>query len=117
MRESGGNDTQGWVIDTQVWVDAWRRMYPSKSALMVARDLDAPARTVEKWFSGEAKPSFDYWGKILNRYGLGFVVAGMATPLPHLDDLAREERRARLIAERQSIDALLAEDWQRRSPR
>lgn len=117
MRKSGADDTQGWVIDTQVWVDAWRRMYPSKPAMQVAKALSARPRTVEKWFSGEAKPSFEYWGKILNRYGLGFVVSGMAKPLPHLDDLAREERRARLLAERQAIDAMLAEDWERRQRR
>lgn len=110
MRNPRQDDTQGWVIDTQVWVQAWRKMYPSNTAKRVAGDVNAPARTVEKWLSGEAKPSFDYWGKILNRYGLGFVVKGMANPLPHLDDLAREERRAFLMAERERIDALLAEN-------
>ena len=111
MRNSREDHTQYWVIDVQILANAWRRMYPTKTAQMVAHDVKAPARTVEKWLSGEAKPSFDYWGKILNRYGLGFVVSGMTKPLPHLDDLAREERKAFLMAERQRIDAMLAEDF------
>ena len=115
MRKSGETDTQGWVIKPQLWVDQWRRMYPASPAKSVASDLDAPIRTVEKWFSGEAKPSLEYVGPILNRYGLGFVVGAMTAPLPWLDDLAREERRRSLLAEREAIDAMLAEDWQRRA--
>lgn len=111
MRKSGGTDTQGWVIKPRLWVDQWRRMYPASTAKCVAADLQAPIRTVEKWFSGEAKPSLDYVGPILNRYGLSFVVGAMAAPLPWLDDLAREERKQKLLAERQAIDAMLAEDW------
>ena len=114
MEKSGLNGTQGWVIDTQVWVENWRKLYPHKPARRVAADLKAPVRTVEKWFTGESRPSFDWFGPILNRYGLAFVVAGMARPLPWLDDLAREERKRQLLAERQAIDAMLAEDWQRR---
>ncbi len=37
----------------------------------------------------------------------------MANPLPWLDDLAREERKLKLLAERQAIDDMLAEDWRR----
>ncbi len=113
MRKSGHTDTQGWVIKPQAWVDQWRRIYPASTAKRVAADLQAPIRTVEKWFSGEAKPSLDYVGPILNRYGLAFVVGAMAAPLPWLNDLAREETKRQLLAERQAIDALLAEDWQR----
>lgn len=115
MRKSGTEDTQGWVIKPQLWVDQWRKMHPVAPAKCVARDIDAPVRTVEKWFSGEAKPSLDYVGPILNRYGLAFVVGAMANPLPWLDDLAREERKLKLLAERQAIDAMLAEDCQRRT--
>lgn len=111
MRKSGLNDTQGWVIKTQRWVEQWRQLHPNKPALCVAERIGAPNRTVEKWFSGEAKPSLDYIGQIVGAYGLGFVVHAMANPPTHLDDLAREERRLNLMAERQSIDAMLAEDW------
>jgi len=114
MRKSGCDDTQGWVIKPHRWVEQWRELYPSKAAQCVATDLGAPLRTVEKWFSGESKPSFEYWGPILNRYGLAFVVGAMSAPLPYLDDLAREDRKRRLLAERQAIDVMLAEDWQRR---
>ncbi|WP_244625641.1 hypothetical protein [Methylobacterium mesophilicum] len=93
----------------------WRQIHPVKTAQCVAESINAPARTVEKWFSGEAKPSVDYVGPILNRYGLGFIVGAMAAPLPWLDNLAREERKLKLLAERQAIDAMLAEDWQRRT--
>ncbi len=113
MRESGSNDTQGWVIEPQRWVDQWRKMHPAKPAACVAREINAPIRTVEKWFKGETKPSLDYVGPILNRYGLAFVVGAMANPLPWLDDLAREERKLKLLAERQAIDDMLAEDWRR----
>jgi len=115
MRKSGHTDTQGWVINPQAWVDQWRRIYPASTAKRVASDLQAPIRTVEKWFSGEAKPSLEYVGPILNRYGLAFVVGAMANPLPWLDDLAREERKQKLLAERQAIDDMLAEDWRRAS--
>ena len=115
MRKSGGTDTQGWVIKPQLWVDQWRRMYPASTAKRVAADLQAPIRTVEKWFSGDAKPSLDYVGPILNCYGLSFIVGAMTAPLPWLDDLAREERKLKLLAERQAIDAMLAEDWQQRT--
>lgn len=113
MRKSGHTDTQGWVIKPQAWVDQWRRIYPASTAKRVAADLQAPIRTVEKWFSGEAKPSLEYVGPILNQYGLAFVVGAMANPLPWLDDLAREERKQKLLAERQAIDEMLAEDWRR----
>jgi len=115
MRKSGYDDTQGWVIEPQRWVAQWRQLHPVKPAHCVAEAINAPPRTVEKWFSGEAKPSLDYVGPILNRYGLAFVVGAMANPLPWLDDLAREERKLKLLAERQAIDDMLAEDWQRRS--
>ncbi|WP_251982367.1 hypothetical protein [Methylobacterium sp. B1] len=88
-------------------------MHPAKPAACVAREINAPIRTVEKWFKGETKPSLDYVGPILNRYGLAFVVGAMANPLPWLDDLAREERKLKLLAERQAIDDMLAEDWRR----
>lgn len=113
MRKSGPSDTQGWVIEPRTWVAQWRKMHPVKPAQCVATEINAPIRTVEKWFSGEAKPSLDYVGPILNRYGLGFVIGAMAAPLPWLDDLAREERKQKLLAERQAIDAMLAEDWRR----
>ncbi len=113
MRKSGIGDTQGWVIKPQLWVDQWRKLHPVKPVQCVAEAINAPARTVEKWFAGEAKPSLDYVGPILNRYGLGFIVGAMAAPLPWLDDLAREERKRKLLAERQAIDAMLAEDWRR----
>ena len=117
MRKSGRKNTQGWVIKPQHWVEEWKRLYPTKPAQCVADQLNAPLRTVEKWFSGETRPSFDWFGPILCQYGLSFVIGGMADPTPWLDDLAREERTRRLLAERQSIDAMLAEDWQRRAAR
>lgn len=114
MRKSGQDDTQGWVIRPQRWVQQWRRIHPTKTAQCVAANIGAPLRTVEKWFSGEAKPSLDYVGQIVGVYGFGFLVGAMLCPPPHLDDLAREERKQRLLAERQAIDAMLAEDWQQR---
>ena len=114
MRKSGRDDTLGWVIHTQHWVVEWKKLYPSKPAHCVAERLNAPVRTVEKWFSGEARPSFDWFGPILCAYGLGFVIGGMSDPAPWLDNLAREERTQRLMAERQAIDAQLAADWKRR---
>lgn len=113
MRKSGTEESRGWVIKPQLWVDQWHKLHPVKPAQCVAEAIDAPVRTVEKWFAGEAKPSLDYVGPILNRYGLAFVVGAMAAPLPWLDDLAREERKRKLLAERQAIDAMLAEDWRR----
>lgn len=113
MRKSGTEESQGWVIKPQLWVEQWHKLHPVKPAQCVAEAIDAPVRTVEKWFAGEAKPSLDYVGPILNRYGLAFVVGAMAAPLPWLDDLAREERKRKLLAERQAIDAMLAEDWRR----
>ncbi|KNY21713.1 hypothetical protein AKJ13_15890 [Methylobacterium sp. ARG-1] len=115
MRKSGSSDTQGWVIEPQRWVAQWRQIHPVKAAQCVAEAINAPARTVEKWFSGEAKPSLDYVGPILNRYGLAFVVGAMANPVPWLDDLAREERKLKLLAERRAIDEMLAEDFRRAS--
>lgn len=99
--------TQRWVIDTQCWVDGWRRMYPHKPAYYVARDLGAPLRTVEKWFTGEAGPGRSLFGPVLCQYGLAFVLSGMPSPADHLRDLARAETRARLLAEREAIDTLL----------
>lgn len=113
MRKSGYGDTQGWVIRPQHWVRHWRKLHPVKPAQCVAERIGAPARTVEKWFSGEAKPSLDYLGQIIGAYGLGFVLAGMTSPPPWLDDLAREERHRQLMAERQAIDAMMAADWKR----
>lgn len=114
MRKSGGADTQGWVIKPQLWVAQWRQIHPIKPVQCVAESLNAPPRTVEKWFSGEAKPSLDYVGPILNRYGLAFVVGAMAAPMPWLDDLAREEETRALIAKREALDTKLAEAWARR---
>ena len=115
MEKSGKDKTQGWVIDPTRWVEEWRRIHPVKPAQCVASSIDAPVRTVEKWFSGESRPSFDWFGPILCAYGLSFVAAGMASPAPWLDDAAREEQRARLLEQRQAIDAQLAEHWQRRA--
>lgn len=114
MRESGGKHTQGWVIDPAYWVVQWRQIHPFKTAQCVAENLNASPRTVEKWFSGEAKPSLDYVGPILNRYGLAFIVGAMAAPLPWLDDLAREEETRALEAKKEALDAKLAEAWARR---
>ncbi|GLS45112.1 hypothetical protein GCM10007884_31010 [Methylobacterium brachythecii] len=115
MRKSGLEDTQGWVIDPQLWVDEWRRIHPVKTAQCVAEQLNAPVRTVEKWLSGESRPSFDWFGPILCAYGLGFVAAGMPNPAPWLDDHARDERRAAILAKRQALDEQLAADWNRRA--
>lgn len=115
MGKSGGADTQGWVIKPQHWVAQWRQIHPVKPVQCVAESLNAPPRTVEKWFSGEAKPSLDYVGPILNRYGLAFIVGAMAAPLPWLDDLAREEQTRALLAKREALDAQLAEAWARRA--
>jgi hypothetical protein len=89
-------------------------MYPVKPAQCVADRLNAPIRTVEKWFAGESRPSFDWFGPILCAYGLAFVVAGIPAPTPWLDDAARADRHARLMAKREAIDAQMAADWQRR---
>ena len=114
MRKSGGNVTQGWEINPQLWVEEWRRIHPIKPAQCVAENLSAPLKTVEKWFAGTSRPSFDWFGPILCVYGLGFVVGGMSAPTPWLDDAAREERRQQLIAAREDIDAKLVACWQER---
>src|ERR1700712_5898656 len=105
MRNSSGNSVKGWEIDPQTWVDEWRRMHPVKPAQCVASNLNAPLKTVEKWFAGTSRPSFDWFGPILCAYGLGFVVAGIPAPTPWLDDAAREERRQKLLAAPQGIAA------------
>ncbi|WP_336488320.1 hypothetical protein [Methylobacterium nigriterrae] len=114
MRKSGGNLTKGWEINPQRWVDEWRRIHPVKPAQCVAENLSAPPKTVEKWFAGTSRPSFDWFGPILCVYGLGFVVGGIPAPTPWLDDAAREERRQQLLAAREDIDAKLAACWQER---
>lgn len=114
VRKSGCIDTQGWVIRPQCWVDEWRKLHPNKPAQCVAERLNAPVRTVEKWFTGESKPSFDWFGPILCAYGLGFVVAGIPEPTSALSDAAREEYRQHLLAERENIDAQLAAAWRER---
>ena len=115
MRKSGKSEAQGWVINPTSWIDEWRRLHPVKPVQCVAERINAPVRTVEKWFSGDSRPSFDWFGPILCAYGLGFVVAGMARPAPWLDDMAREERRAALLARRREIDEALEADWKRRA--
>ncbi len=117
MKRSGESATLGWSIHPQGWVDEWRRLHPVKPVQCVAGRIGAPIKTVEKWFSGESRPSLDWVGPILNAYGLSFIVTGMAAPAPWLNDAARDERRARLLAQREEIDAALAEDWNRRATR
>lgn len=114
MRKSGPDEIQGWIIQVQHWSSQWKRIHPIKTAECVSEQIGAPVTTVKKWLKGEVKPSLDYVGPILNRYGLAFVVGAMEAPLPWLDDLAREEETRALMAKREALDAKLAEAWARR---
>ncbi len=117
MSKSGPDEVQGWTINSQHWSNQWKRLHPVKTAECVSARIGAPISTVKKWLAGEVKPSLDYVGPILNRYGLAFVVGAMAAPLPWLDDLAREEETRALLAKREALDARLADAWERRRGR
>lgn len=107
MRESGAKAPKvGW-IDAQLWVEEWRRLHPVKPVHCVAGRLDAPARTVEKWFAGAA-PSLAWFGAILAAYGPGFVLAGMRNPPAWLNDAARREKRERLMQAQAQLEAEIA---------
>lgn len=108
MRRSGVKVAHFAAIDSQLWVDEWRRIHPVKPQQCVADMLDAPVRTVEKWFNGSARPSFDWWGPIMHSYGPEFFAAGMHTPPEWLDNAARLERKQRLLQQKADIDARLA---------
>lgn len=114
VSKSGPDQVQGWTINSQHWSEQWKRLHPVKTAECVSERIGAPVSTVKKWLKGEVKPSLDYVGPILNRYGLAFIVGAMASPLPWLDDLAREEETRALEAKREALDAKLAEAWARR---
>ena len=108
MRRSGGKFAHFAAIESQLWVDEWRKIHPVKPQQCVADMLDAPVRTVEKWFTGTARPSFDWWGPIMHSYGPEFFAAGMRTPPAWLDSAARRERKLRLLQQKADIDARLA---------
>ncbi|AWN43139.1 hypothetical protein [Methylobacterium durans] len=86
-------------------MDEWRRLHPLKPVQTVAGNLGAPARTVEKWFSGQACPSLVWVGPIFSAYGPEFLVAGMRSPPAWLREAARQEKRRRLAAVRAAVDS------------
>ena len=105
MRNSGAKSRKLGMIDTQLWVNEWRRVHPVKPAAAVADMLGAPVRTVEKWFSGQSSPSLTWIGPIFCAYGASFVLAGMRNPPMWLREADRQERRARLAQMQAELEA------------
>lgn len=105
MRNSGSKFRKVGMFDTQLWVDEWRRVHPIKPAALVAQNLGAPVRSVEKWFSGEASPSLKWIGPIFTMYGATFVLRGMRNPPAWLCEASRREQRERVAILQNAIDA------------
>lgn len=101
MRKSPSEIGKVTGIDLDLLVAAWRRLYPSKTALHVAGRLGANPRTVEGWLEGTSAPSFDYGSRIIDAFGPGFLCEVMTDPPEWLRHAARR-------AEVEALDATIA---------
>ena len=90
-----------------------RAAHPSSTAKLVSRDLEIPARTIEKWLDGTAAPSLDAFMRMLSFYGPGVLLAafpGLAWAeivKVAFDTAALEAQLATMPAKRQRAIAAL----------
>jgi len=101
-------------IDPQSWGRVLRARRPVKTARCVAADCRVPAKTVEKWLSGEVSPSSGALIRLILAYGPGLLADLIPTGPSWISRAALDEQQAVLEARRAALEAEISDMRRRR---
>jgi hypothetical protein len=92
MSKSTCSSTKPYGFEPAKLREFLRRLFPRDTAKAAGAALDLSHRTVENWLGGKSRPDFDACGKMIELWGVEFLVAVMTTPPAWaVDALARAE--------------------------